>query len=226
LTGSGRPAVFGPHPLLTITIERQGGEDDVHVHAGGQGVWSSRVAGRLDAWPVLCGFAGGETGALVRALLARMPGERRLVSTEAATGSYVTDRRTGERRLLATRLSGAPSRHELDDLVSVTCAAALDSEALARAVIVTRGPEPALVLTRDRAWELVPPRFERGSREGCGDTMMGGLAAGLVTGRSWEDALILGAAAGAANFLRHGLGSVAAETVRELTGHVQLRELP
>ena len=88
------------------------------------------MAGGLDAWPVLCGFAGGETGAVVKALLARMPGERRLVSTEAATGCYVTDRRSGERRLLATRLSGAPSRHELDDLVSVTCAAALDSDAL------------------------------------------------------------------------------------------------
>ena len=306
MTGTGRLAVFGPHPLLTITIERRGDDDDVHVHAGGQGVWSSRVAGGLDAWPVLCGFAGGETGAVVKALLARMPGERRLVSTEAATGCYVTDRRSGERRLLATRLSGAPSRHELDDLVSVTCAAALDSDALlvcnpfppqtvapeayatlvgdvaadgtrvlvdlstprldavlearpdvvklndwelaeyvcgpvdgarlrasaerlleggARAVIVTRGPEPALVLTEDRAWELAPPRFERGSREGCGDAMMGGLAAALVTGRSWEEALVLGAAAGAANFLRHGLGSVAADVVAQLAARVELRPL-
>jgi 1-phosphofructokinase len=306
VSGSARLAVFAPHPVLTITIERQGAEDDVHVHAGGQGVWSSRVAGRLDAWPVLCGFAGGETGAVVRSLLAPMPGERRLVSTEAATGCYVTDRRSGERRLLATRLSGAPSRHELDDLVSVACTAALESEALlvcnpfppgtvppeayatlvgdvgangtrvlidlstprldavldarpdvvklndwelaeyvcgpvdgtrlrtsaerllergARAVIVTRGPEPALVLTEDRAWELVPPRFERGSREGCGDAMMGGLAAALVTGRSWEEALVLGAAAGAANFLRHGLGSVAGDVVAQLAARVELRPL-
>ncbi len=305
MTATGRLAVFGPHPLLTITIERRGDEDDVHVHAGGQGVWSSRVAGRLDAWPVLCGFAGGETGAVVKALLARLPGERRLVATEAATGCYVTDRRSGERRLLATRLSGAPSRHELDDLVSVACTAALESDALlvcnpfppetvapeayatlvgdvdtgtrvlvdlssprldavlearpdvvklndwelaeyvrgpvdgmrlrtsaerlleggARSVIVTRGPQPALVLTEARAWELVPPRFERGSREGCGDAMMGGLAAALVTGRSWEEALVLGAAAGAASFLRHGLGTVAADVVAQLAQRVELRPL-
>ena len=95
----------------------------------------------------------------------------------------------------------------------------------AGAVIVTRGPEPALVLTRGRAWELVPPRFERGSREGCGDTMMGALAAALVTGRSWEEALVLGAAAGAANFLRHGLGSVAADVVEQLAARVELRPL-
>ena len=81
------------------------------------------------------------------------------------------------------------------------------------------------MLTPDRAWELVPPRFERGSREGCGDAMMGGLAAALATGRSFEDALMLGAAAGAANFLRHGLGTATAEVIEELVGHVELRAL-
>jgi len=306
LTEPPRLAVFGPHPLLTITIERRGDADDVHVHAAGQGVWSSRIAGRLGAWPVLCGFAGGETGAVVSALLARLPGQRRLVPTATATGCYVVDRRSGQRSLMAIRLSDAPSRHELDDLVSIACAAALESEALlvcnafppdalppeaygtlvadvgtmgtpvvvdlssprldaalegrpnvvklndwelaeyvrgpvdgpllraaaerllaagARAVVVTRGPDPALVLTPDRAWELVPPRFERGSREGCGDAMMGGLAAALATGRSFEDALMLGAAAGAANFLRHGLGTATAEVIEELVGHVELRAL-
>jgi 1-phosphofructokinase len=301
-----RVAVFGPHPLLTITIEQRGGTDDVHLHAGGQGVWSSSIAGRLGAWPVLCGFAGGETGVVLRTLLACRPGELRLVSTMTASGCYVVDRRSGERALLAAHLSDAPSRHELDDLVSTTCAAALESQLLfvcnpfpadglpteayatlvadvrsngtrvavdlssprldaalegrpdvvklndwelaeyvrdrvdgprlrtaaervlaagARSVIVTRGPEPALVLTADRAWELVPPRFERGSREGCGDAMMGGLAAGIATGRTWEEALVLGAAAGAANFLRHGLGTATAEMIGELAKRVELRPL-
>ena len=71
----------------------------------------------------------------------------------------------------------------------------------------------------------MPPRFERGSREGCGDAMMGGLGAALVTGRSWEEALVLGAAAGAANFLRHGVGSVAADVVAQLAARVELRPL-
>ncbi len=269
-------------------------------------MWSSRIAGRLGAWPVLCGFASSETGAVLRALLDQLPGERRLVATDAASGCYVVDRRTGKRSLLAARLSDVPSRHELDELVSTTCAAALESEALlvgnpfpaqalppetyamlvgdvrangtrvlvdlstprldaaleggpdvvkvtdwelaeyvrgpvdgpllrsaaerllaagAGAVLVTRGPDPALVLAGDQAWDLVPPRFDRGSREGCGDTMMGALAAALATGRSWEDALVLGAAAGAANFLRHGLGTAAPDVVEELAGRVELRPL-
>jgi tagatose 6-phosphate kinase len=95
----------------------------------------------------------------------------------------------------------------------------------AGAVIVTRGPNPALVLRGDGAWELVPPRFERGRREGCGDTMTGALAAALARGEPWDRALVLGAAAGAANFLRAGLGTGSRAVVEELANRVQLRPL-
>src|SRR5450759_3530966 len=78
----------------------------------------------------------------------------------------------------------------------------------AQSVIVTRGELPALVLHGEDAWQLTPPRFEHGFREGCGDSMMGALAAVWAGGGSFERALVLGAAAGAANFLRRGLGPV------------------
>jgi 1-phosphofructokinase len=302
-----RVTVFGPHPVLTVTVERRGTGDDVHLHPGGQGVWVSRMAAELGAHPVLCGFAGGETGAVLRPLLDALPGERRLVRCAAESGCMVADRRDGEGRLVAARLAEAPARHELDDLMSVTCAAALGSRALAvcnpfpgdtlpldvygmlvadvrdngvpvvvdlssprldsaleghpdvvklndwelaeyvydsvegmarrrraaerllehgaGAVIVTRGPDPALVLRGDEAWELVPPRFERGQREGCGDTMTGALAAGLARGLPWEELLVLGAAAGAANFLRHGLGTGERAVVEELCERVELHQV-
>ena len=54
-----RVAIFAPHPLLTVTLEREGPErDKVHFHAGGQGVWVARMAASLGAEPVLCGFQG------------------------------------------------------------------------------------------------------------------------------------------------------------------------
>jgi 1-phosphofructokinase len=304
----GSVAIFGPHPLLTITLELHDDTgDDVHVHAGGQGVWVARMAGELGAHPVLCGFAGGETGTLLEPLLERLPGERRLVPTAAPSGSYVMDRRDGERQLLARRWSDPPSRHEIDDLVSVTCAVALHCDALvvcnpcpadslplevyaavvadarengtpvlvdlssprldsaldggpdlvklndwelaefvagpvgepeqlraaaerirdrgAETVLVTRGGQPAFVLRGDDAWELVPPHFERGSREGCGDSMIGGIAAGWAAGLDWEDALTLGAAAGAANYLRHGLGTGSRAVVDDLRERVSLAPL-
>ncbi len=98
-------------------------------------------------------------------------------------------------------------------------------DAGAGAAIVTRAEEPAMVLRGDEAWELVPPRFERGSREGCGDSMMGALAACMAAGAEWEETLRTGAAAGAANFLRHGLGSGSRAVVEDLAQRVELRPL-
>ena len=303
-----RVTVFAPNPLLGITIEGRGERDDVHLHPAGQGVWLTRMAAELGANPVLCGFRGGETGALLEPLLDRLPGELRLVATASATGCYVIDRRSGERRLVAQMLSEPVSRHELDDLFATTVTNALGSRVLAicnpfpadtvpldvygrlvadvraggvpvlvdlssprlesalegrpelvklndwelaefvcgpvsdlrdlRAaaervrdggagtVVVTRGGEPAFVLDGDGASELVPPRFEHGTREGCGDSMMGGVAAALACGQDLQVALRQGAAAGAVNFLRHGLGTGSRASVEELIGKVRLDPLP
>jgi 1-phosphofructokinase len=95
----------------------------------------------------------------------------------------------------------------------------------AKAVIVTRGELPGFVLSGAQAWELTPPLLQRGSREGCGDAMMGALAATWAQGESFERAVIVGAAAGAANFLRHGLGSASREVIERLTDSVILEPL-
>jgi 1-phosphofructokinase len=89
-------------------------------------------------------------------------------------------------------------------------------------VIVTRGELPALVLHEGRFRQLTPPPFERGFREGCGDSMMGALAAAWARGESFEQALKLGAAAGAANFLRRGLGGASRDVVEQLAEQVAL----
>lgn len=306
---AGKVTVFGPNPMLSITIEAltSEGGDDIHVHAAGQGVWVARMAAELGAAPVLCGFIGGETGTVLRPLLEQMDVELRLIETAEASGSYLHDRRSGEREPLAQAAALPPSRHEIDELFSTTVAAALDSGVLALcgpfpgealpleiygnlvadvkangtpvvvdlspprldsalegkpdlvkindweiaryvegpvdsdermraavaklidagagAVIITRAEQPALVVRGDEAWELVPPRFERGSREGCGDSMMGGLAACMAAGLEWEETLRTGAAAGAANFLRAGLGSGSRTVVEDLARKVELRRL-
>jgi 1-phosphofructokinase len=307
-TPDARVTVFGPHPILAITIERRGrDEDDIHLHAGGQGVWVARMIGEMGGWPILCGFCGGETGAQLRPLLDRLSGELRLVDTAAASGCYLIDRRSGEREMIAHSWSDPPSRHENDDLFSVSCAAALESQVLvvcgpvpaealalevygnlvanaranrttvivdlspprlnsaleggpdivklndwqlaefasasvtdpvrmrevaeqvlehgAKAVVVTRGGDPALVLNDRKAWQLTPPRFEGGASEGSGDSMVGALAATLARGFDWEEALRWAAAAGAANFLRHGLGSGSRDVVADLVDKIELTEL-
>ena len=299
-----RVAIFGPHPLLSVTIERRGDADEVHFHPGGQGVWVARTAAEMGAHPILCGFAGGEAGVPLRAVLDPLPGERRLVTTAGSSGTYVHDRRSGRREPVAAALSPPPSRHEVDELFSVTAAAAVAADVLAvcnplpgdalplevygdlvtdvrangtpvlvdlssprldsalagepdlvklndwelaqyvvgpvtapderraavqrlldggaRAVLVTRGEEPAWAYRDGQEWEVIPPRFDRGHREGCGDTMFGAIAALWSTGASFEDLLRTGAAAGAAAFLRHGLGSVTRAVVEELCASVRV----
>ncbi len=304
--GDPRPriAVFAPHPLLTVTLEREGVDRDrVHFHPAGQGVWVARMATRLGAAPVLCSFLGGECGTLIEPLLRDLaPGGRHIVATTAASGCFVTDRRSGEREILSSTVAEPPSRHEVDDLFSAACAEAiacgwlvvtnpLPGDALplelygdlvadvrangarvlvdlssprldsalrggpelvkcndwelaefvrgpvsepaqlraaaerlraggAQTVVVTRGERAAFVLGEEGAFELVPPRFEHGFREGCGDAMMGALAARLAHGDPLERALVVGAAAGAANFLRRGLGNASREVVEQLAGDV------
>ncbi len=148
----GRVAIFGPHPLLSITIESltaEGG-DDIHAHAAGQGVWVARMAAELGARPVLCGFLGGETGTALRPLLEQLPVELRLVETAAASGCYIHDRRGGKREPVAQSAAMPPSRHEIDDLFSTACAVALDSDVLALC-----GPYPSEALPLEIYGNLV-----------------------------------------------------------------------
>jgi 1-phosphofructokinase len=152
VAANGRVAVFGPHPMLSITIEAltAAGGDDIHVHAAGQGVWVARMAAELGASPVLCGFIGGETGTVLRPLLEQMDAELRLVETVEGSGAYLHDRRGGEREPVAQSAAMPPSRHEVDELFSTTVAAALDAGVLALC-----GPYPGEALPLEIYGNLV-----------------------------------------------------------------------
>ncbi len=301
----GDVTILGPHPLLSINVERHpDGADEIHLHPAGQGVWVARMAVALGAHPVMCGYLGGETGAILGPLIDALPCARRMVTTATESGSYVYDRRTGARDPIAHALSPPPDRHEIDDLVAATVASALqtrllvlcnpypgdalgpevyeriaadahahgvrvladlssprldgalrggvdlvkindwelaefvagsvgeDGELVAAVgrirehgvgtVVITRGEHPAAVFSGDERWELAAPSFDHGFREGCGDSMMGATAAVMAAGGDWREALTVGAAAGATNFLRRGLGTGDAGTIRELASSVKL----
>jgi len=303
--GRPRVTVFAPNLALSVTLEREGSERErVHFHPAGQGVWVARMAAEVGALPVLCGLNGGESGALLEPLLTRLDADLHLVASVSASACYVTDRREGERTLLSCVLPDPPSRHELDELFSLSCVEGLaggwlvltnplPAEALpleiygdllrdvrgagcrtlvdlssprldsalqgepdlvkvndwelaefvrgpvsapselraaaerllelgAKAAVVTRGEKPALVVSGQEAWWLTPPLLTSGFREGCGDAMLGALAGAWARGESFEEALRVGAAAGAANYLRRGLASSSREVIERLLGAVAL----
>jgi 1-phosphofructokinase len=94
----------------------------------------------------------------------------------------------------------------------------------AQAVLISRADQPALALLGDRVAEVHPPVLQVTEHRGAGDSMTAGVAAVLARGGGWEEAVRTGAAAGALNVTRHGLGTGRAEAVQELLGRVRLED--
>lgn len=301
-----RAIVFAPSPLLTITVEAlPGGSAQTHLHAGGQGVWIARMLARLAVDVVVCGPFGGETGAVLSTLVERERIGLCRAPSAADNGSYIHDRRGGERQVVVSVPPPLLSRHELDDLYSIALVEGLESDAavlagpdgervlppdtyrrlasdltgggvpviadlsgecldaaaagratvlkvshedligdghassddpaelmramdgLARAgatmVIVSRAAQPALVLADGRFTEVRVPAFEPVDHRGAGDSMTAGLAAGLARGADLDEALRLGAAAGALNSTRHGLATGDRTQIDRLARRIEIR---
>jgi len=134
--------VFAPSPLLTITVEAADTlEQEIHLHAGGQGFWVARMAALLGAEVALCCALGGESGAVLRGLIARENVELSSVECAASNGVYIHARRDGEREQLARTDSKRLSRHEADELYGLALSAALDA-----GVALLTGVDPPTVL--------------------------------------------------------------------------------
>jgi 1-phosphofructokinase len=93
-------------------------------------------------------------------------------------------------------------------------------------VVVSRAEQPALALAEDRMVEIVAPRFEALDHRGAGDSMTAGLAIGCARRLDWETTLRLGAAAGALNVTRHGLGTGQSDSIEAIAERVHVRPRP
>ncbi|TQM45382.1 1-phosphofructokinase family hexose kinase [Pseudonocardia cypriaca] len=300
--------VFAPSPLLTVTIEDRAGQPDIHVHAGGQGVWQARMISTLGVPVVLCAALGGEAGDVLEHLLPSEGVELRAVHVGTRNGGYVHDRRGGDREPIAEAPGGPLDRHEQDALYELVLAeglehgtavlagpnsdqvipstlyrrlatdlgangcrvaADLSGERLdavlaggpavlkvsheeliadgrsesdepaelvaamkqlradgAGTVIVSRAAEPALALPGDgeSVVEIHVPPLEPAEPRGAGDSMTAGVVASLVRGEPVREALRTGAACGALNVVRRGLGTGGEEAIRTLAERVELVE--
>lgn len=315
---SPRLCVLAGTSILTVTVESQAeeeddaagprGEDrsaDVHVHAGGQGLWIGRMAYALGAEVTVCGPFGGETGSIIEHLAAQEHLRVRATHYAGSNGAYVHDRRDGERTEVARMVPTPLGRHELDDLFGTVLVEALDAdvcviagahpattipssffarltgdlrdagrtvvadlsgraglavldpgldvlkmsheemcaagladgedraqlvagarrvlESQVGAMVVSRAHEPALLVTDDGAVEVVVPAVETVEHRGAGDSMTAGIAVGLGRGMALSDAVRLGAAAGALNVTRRGLGTGRRDHIERFAQEVVVR---
>ncbi|MEE2033085.1 1-phosphofructokinase family hexose kinase [Rhodococcus chondri] len=300
--------VFAPSPLLTVTIEAApNGGTELHIHPGGQGFWIGRMASILGMDVHLCGPFGGEPGGILVDLIGREGLTVHPVHTASDNGSYVHDRRGGERKEVVEVPPPTLTRHETDDLFSASLAAAMSSDVAvlggphcdeaipaelysrlcsdlaalkipvladlsgptltasleggltllkvshedliedgrapsddlddlvstmkslheegAETVVVSRAAEPAIALHDGVVWEVEAPPVQTVDHHGAGDSMTAGLAVAYAAGRPFEDALRLGAAAGAVNVTRRGLATGNSRAVEKMAENVQVRRL-
>ncbi|MCC2033803.1 PfkB family carbohydrate kinase [Microbacterium allomyrinae] len=300
--------IFAPSPTLTVTIEEHDDEPDIHLHAGGQGVWQARMLLRLGVSVTMCCTLTGEIGRMLRHLLEDEGIAVAGIDRPGKGSAYVHDRRAGERDVIAETEGEPLARHDLDELYGLTLREGLASglvilsgpagdEALpadtyrrlaadlreggarvvvdlagdrldaavtggvdvlkvsdeelvrdgrvpdgasaaairaamrmlhqkgAHSVIVSRSPEPTLLLDGAGFLEVQAPRMEVADTRGAGDSLTAGVAAGLARGESVRDAIITGAAAAALNVTRHGLGTGDPEAIARLREAVSVREI-
>lgn len=177
-THSGSVVVFGPSPLLEVSID--GDEADVSaisIVPGGQPVWVARMAATMGAAVCMCGLTGGRTAAVLDPLLAAEPVDCRLVTTTGQSGCFVIDQRVEPAREMAAAWAPPPSDAEVESLLAVTRQASADAD-----VLVVSNPMPGEALALDVysrlvAWaaarrlpvvvDLSSPRLEAALRGGA-----------------------------------------------------------
>ncbi|MCV7193121.1 1-phosphofructokinase family hexose kinase [Mycolicibacterium brumae] len=167
---------------------------------------------------------------------------RRLATDLGANGCRVVADLCGER--LEAVLAGKPSlikvsheelladgRAKSEDAKDLVAAMRTIRDEGARSVVVSRaGAEPALAMIdadsdgeRDAVVEVVTPTLEPADPTGAGDSMTAGMVAALACGQPIRYALQVGAACGALNVVRHGLGTGGAKAVAAIAQRVELR---
>ncbi len=95
----------------------------------------------------------------------------------------------------------------------------------ARDVVVSRAADGPVALLGDEIVEVNGPRLEAVDHRGAGDSMTGGLAAGLARGMDPAATLRLATAAGALNVTRRGLANGDRRQILDLAEHFEMRRV-
>jgi 1-phosphofructokinase len=91
--------------------------------------------------------------------------------------------------------------------------------------VISYGAGGAIGIGPDGAWKVFPPRVDARSTVGSGDSMVAGMALAFNEGRTFEEGLRLGTAAGAATAMALGTRLCDVEDVQRLKSRVTVREL-
>ena len=92
----------------------------------------------------------------------------------------------------------------------------------AESVVVSNADRPSIALLDGELYQVITPKLQAADTMGAGDSLTAGITAVLAKGGDLTDAVRTGAAAGAINVTRHGLGSGRADAIAELVRRVRI----
>ena len=180
--------IFAPSPVLTVTVEDHPDGPDVHLHAGGQGVWQARMLLRMGAKVAMCCVLSGESGRALRHLLDDEGIRVVAVERTGRGGAYLHDRRGGE-RMTIVEMGGEPiTRHDLDELYGITLREGLDA-----GIVILSGPASDDALPPD-VYRRLAADFRNGGRrvivDLSGERLTAALAGGVTVAKVSDDELL------------------------------------
>ncbi|HJU52606.1 MAG TPA: PfkB family carbohydrate kinase [Acidimicrobiia bacterium] len=95
----------------------------------------------------------------------------------------------------------------------------------ARNVVVSGAEGATLACLGDSWYRVEQPTLQVADHRGSGDSMTAALAVAIVRGMDEVEMLSLGAAAGAANVVRHGLGNADRDLIVQLAGRIEVLKI-
>jgi 1-phosphofructokinase len=180
--------IFAPSPVLTVTVEDHPDGTDVHLHAGGQGVWQARMLLRLGVKVAMCCVLSGESGRVLRHLLADEGIRVVAVDRSGRGGAYIHDRRGGERVKIVETGGDPITRHDLDELYGQTLREGLDAS-----LVILSGPTANNTLPPD-VYRRLAADFRHGGRrvivDLSGERLSAALAGGVTVAKVSDEELL------------------------------------
>src|SRR5690554_6600503 len=180
--------IFAPSPVLTVTVEDQADGPDLHLHAGGQGVWQARMLLRMGVEVTMCCVLTGESGKMLRHLLGDEGIRVVAVERDGRGSAYVHDRRGGE-RVPVVEIDGDPiSRHDIDELYGLTLKEGLDAS-----LVILSGPAGHNTLPADVYRRLAADLREAEPRvivDLAGERLTSALAGGVTVAKVSDEELL------------------------------------
>ncbi|MFZ5815847.1 MAG: 1-phosphofructokinase [Bacillota bacterium] len=225
--------IAGESRTCLVFVDRQG-RTLTEVREPGPVVSTAEAERFLQRFARLAGEA--EVVVLSGSLPPGLPGDfyARLVATARQAGAWVVLDSSGvalREGLTAGPDLVKPNRDELtawsggslESSGQILTAAERMREGGAGAVAVSVGAEGLLYLGPEGSWQLQPPPVPVVNPVGSGDSLIAGLVAGRLEGRSMLEALRLGVACGTANAMTESVASPDRQTVARLEAEIQVQ---